>query len=95
MIPVIVYIIVILIMAITALNRMGTVSRKSYALVFLGVFFFIISDSTLAINKFSFPVPMAHFWIMGTYATSQYLIINGLLTSNEKNYKANNGSGNL
>ncbi|WP_394330145.1 lysoplasmalogenase family protein [Arenibacter latericius] len=34
-------------------------------------------------NKFNFPVPLSHFWIMGTYAISQYLIVNGLLVSNE------------
>ncbi|MDX1365389.1 MAG: lysoplasmalogenase [Arenibacter latericius] len=83
MIPVIIYIMVILVMAITSSNRMGMVSRKSFVLVLIGALFFILSDSILAINKFNFPVPLSHFWIMSTYAISQYLIVNGLLVSNE------------
>lgn len=83
MIPVMIYIVAILIMAITASNRMLNVGKRSYTLVLLGAFLFIISDSILAINKFNFPVPMANLWIMGTYSISQYLIINGLLASKE------------
>jgi uncharacterized membrane protein YhhN len=83
MIPVIIYIIAILTMAITSQNRMGRVPRRSYILVLLGASFFIISDSILAIDKFHFTVPWAHFLVMGTYSASQYLIVNGLLVSNE------------
>ncbi|MDX1328258.1 MAG: lysoplasmalogenase [Arenibacter sp.] len=83
MVPVIIYIIAILVMAITSSNRKAEVGMKSYSLVLLGAIFFIISDSILAINKFNTPVPMANFWIMSTYAASQYLIVNGLLASNE------------
>lgn len=83
MFPVILYIIAILVMAITSLNRMGMVSNKSYILVFLGAFIFIISDSILAINKFSFDIPWGGFWVMATYATAQFLIIYGLLASKE------------
>ncbi|MCM4168316.1 lysoplasmalogenase [Arenibacter sp. H213] len=89
MIPVSIYIIAILTMAITSQNRMGNVSRQSYILVLLGAFFFIISDSILAIDKFHVSVPKAHFLIMGTYAISQYLIVNGLLASIDQNIKEN------
>lgn len=79
LIPVIVYMLVILTMVLTSTMRKDNVSNKSYNLVFLGAFFFVISDSFLAINKFYQPVPLSKIIIMSTYSLAQYLIVLGLL----------------
>ena len=79
LIPVILYIFMILMMALSAYGRKGRVNLQSYTWVFIGALFFIASDSFLAIDKFLFTVPYAHFLVMGTYATAQYLIMKGIL----------------
>ena len=78
-IPVIFYVAVILFMALAAFGRKGKVRQYSFNLVFWGALFFIASDSILAINKFLIVVPYSHLLIMGTYATAQYLITQGVL----------------
>ncbi|MCY7411231.1 MAG: lysoplasmalogenase [Chitinophagales bacterium] len=79
LVPVIVYMCVILMMGLTALNRFGKVSSISFKEVFAGAIFFMLSDSLLAINKFSQPIPSASFLIMFTYILAQYLIVKGML----------------
>lgn len=81
LIPVAIYMLVILTMAFSASRRKGSVSYNSYLLVLIGAIFFIISDSLIAINKFSSPVPLSNILIMSTYAIAQYLIVLGLLLS--------------
>lgn len=78
-IPVIFYIVIILMMALSAFGRKGKVSRHSFTLVFIGALFFMVSDSVLAINKFLTDVPYSHIIIMGTYATAQFMITKGIL----------------
>lgn len=82
-IPVIIYILGILAMAITAYSRKDQVGPTSFKLVFIGAVFFILSDSILAINKFLITVPGSHILVMGTYATAQYLIVRGLLANKD------------
>ena len=79
LVPVVLYVLVILAMAVASFGRKGMVTPKSFTMVFLGALFFIISDSVLAINKFTDSVPYAHILVMGTYATAQYLITKGIL----------------
>ncbi|MCB0463551.1 MAG: lysoplasmalogenase [Flavobacteriaceae bacterium] len=79
LIPVIIYMLAILTMAVTAALRKGNVSNLSYNLVFIGVLLFLISDSILAINKFYEKVPYEHILIMSTYAFAQYCIVMGVL----------------
>ncbi|NER14718.1 lysoplasmalogenase [Leptobacterium flavescens] len=81
MLPVIIYILVILFMAITSVKRYGRVNKNSFLLVFAGALFFLASDSILALNKFLTEIPLSHIWVMGTYAAAQFLIVKGLLTS--------------
>lgn len=78
-IPVIFYIAIILMMALTAFGRKGKVPTHSFNLVFVGALFFMASDSILAINKFLTPFPYSHLLIMGTYAAAQFMIIKGIL----------------
>ncbi len=84
-IPVMIYALVLTIMVLQALFRFGFTSRRSFALIFIGALFFMISDSALAINKFMQPLPMASLLIMSTYITAQYLIVEGAIAhSSEK-----------
>jgi uncharacterized membrane protein YhhN len=79
LIPVIIYMLVILSMSTAAFLRKGNTPKLSYILVFLGAITFMISDSTLALNKFYTPLAYSHISIMATYALAQYLIIIGIL----------------
>lgn len=77
--PVCVYALVITLMALAALNRWQRVPHRSFTWVFLGALLFVVSDSLIALDKFSLEIPWAHGWIMLTYMAAQYLIVMGLL----------------
>lgn len=81
LIPVGIYMVVILIMAIVAYLRKGVVVNSSYQLVLVGALFFILSDSIIALNKFYQPLTGSNISIILTYALAQYLIVNGILKS--------------
>ena len=77
--PVIMYATVILTMLAGAINRRMKVNKTSFWLVLAGAILFIISDSTIAVNKFSHPFPSSGIVIMVTYIAAQYLIITGYI----------------
>ncbi|MBJ7881239.1 lysoplasmalogenase [Gelidibacter salicanalis] len=79
MMPVIIYMLVILLMVITAYIRHKKVAEKSFILVFFGALLFVISDSILAVNKFYMPIQFSGVYIMLTYALAQYFIVLGVL----------------
>ncbi len=83
-IPVMIYALVLTIMVLQALFRFGFTSKRSFALIFTGALFFMISDSALAINKFMQPLPMASLLIMSTYITAQFLIVEGAIVHADK-----------
>jgi uncharacterized membrane protein YhhN len=85
--PVILYALVLMLMVINALFRYGYTNAKSFWMVFTGAVLFLISDSTLAINKFLEPVNNGVLIIMSTYILAQYLIIAGLIEHAHKNAK--------
>ena len=78
-IPVIVYTVVLLAMLAAAISRYKKVSLVSYYLVLTGAVLFVISDSLLAINKFSHPFKGSSALIMSTYLTGQFLILIGYI----------------
>jgi uncharacterized membrane protein YhhN len=78
-IPVIAYALVILLMLSGAINRIEKVSRKSYFLVLAGAILFVLSDSAIAINKFSNQFEYSSLVIMSTYITAQFLIVTGYI----------------
>ena len=78
-IPVILYTIVILTMLAGAINRKEKVNLMSYTMVLAGAIFFVISDSVIAINKFSNKFESAETIIMSTYIIAQYLIVSGYI----------------
>jgi uncharacterized membrane protein YhhN len=77
--PVILYSIVILTMLVGAINRLEKVNRTSYYMVLTGAILFVLSDSSIAINKFGHPFESSGLLIMSTYIVAQYLIIAGYI----------------
>jgi uncharacterized membrane protein YhhN len=77
--PVIIYAIVILTMLSGAINRKDKVNQRSYLLVLGGAILFVISDSAIAINKFSLQFESSGIVIMSTYILAQYLIVTGYI----------------
>ncbi len=75
--PVTVYTVVILSMLLAAVNREKKVNRQSFLLVLAGAILFVLSDSMIAINKFSQPFELARIAILSSYFTAQYLIALG------------------
>lgn len=78
-VPVIFYAIVILTMLSGSINRLEKVNRPSYWLVLAGAVLFVISDSLIAVNKFSCHIEYSRIWVMATYISAQYLIIIGYI----------------
>ena len=83
-IPVSIYATVISIMLLFAFNGLLVWEKPGNLLIFLGAFFFVVSDSILALNKFYHPIPKSSFFIMLTYLLAQYLIVLGVLKLNPK-----------
>lgn len=79
LVPVILYIVVILSMALSAFIREKQLNNASYFLVLLGAILFVISDSILALNKFYKPILYPQVSIMLTYGLAQFLITLGIL----------------
>jgi uncharacterized membrane protein YhhN len=77
--PVIIYAFVILTMLAAAINRFKKVNKISYWLVLAGAILFVISDSVIAVNKFSQPIKASSLIIMSTYITAQFLITLGFI----------------
>lgn len=78
-IPVMLYMFVISLMAILAAYRYHRVNLLSFRLILIGAVFFVISDATLALNKFVEPFSSAGIIIMSTYMIAQYLITLGAI----------------
>jgi uncharacterized membrane protein YhhN len=79
MIPVIIYAVVILTMLASAINRLRKVNRLSYYLLLAGAILFVLSDSAIAINKFTWVFDYSGPIIMSTYLAGQYLIVTGYI----------------
>jgi uncharacterized membrane protein YhhN len=77
--PVTIYTVVILTMLAGAVNRKEKVNPQSYQMVLLGAILFVVSDSMIAINKFTQPFELARVAIMTSYITAQYLIVIGCI----------------
>ena len=72
--PVAIYALAIVSMALMALNMSGRVSGRVFGGLFLGVALFVLSDTLIAFNKFDAPIPYARLSIMVTYIAAQLLI---------------------
>ncbi len=79
--PVTIYSIVIYLMVLLAFSREGRIPNNSYWIVLAGAILFVLSDSLIAISRFSGPditIPWAAIWIMLTYTAAQGLIVWGI-----------------
>lgn len=73
-VPVAIYAVAIVTMAVGAFNLRGLISREHFLGLMAGVLLFVLSDSLIAINKFGEGVPYARVLIMVTYLSGQYFI---------------------
>ncbi len=82
-IPVFVYSLAIGGMVVSVLNLKGEIPQRFFLMIITGALLFMISDSIIAINKFSLSVtiPFASVWIMAFYILGQYLIVRGSVGS--------------
>jgi uncharacterized membrane protein YhhN len=85
-IPVMAYAFVILTMLSASISRFNKVSRTSYWLVLCGAVLFVLSDSLIAVNKFTYPFNGARVVIMSTYVTGQFLIVWGYVKQHRKDF---------
>lgn len=79
-IPVVVYSLAIVLMAIGALNLKGKTSEPVFKWIFIGAILFVISDSLIGLNKFrgdDFQIPLVRILIMSFYLSGQYLLAKG------------------
>lgn len=79
-IPVIIYSLAIVLMAIGALNLFGKAPKYVFKWIFIGAILFVISDSLIGLNKFrgdDFQIPLVRILIMGFYLSGQYLLAKG------------------
>lgn len=86
-IPVIFYGLVILTMLAAAINRYYKSEKTSYYMVLAGAILFVVSDSLLAINKFSFSFASSAITVMASYVLAQFLIITGYLVQERKSLR--------
>lgn len=79
MIPVALYILVLCIALVYAINRYGMCSLRSFGLVLTGTLFFVLSDTLLAFNHFeAWTFNNAGFWVLLTYGMAQLCIVLGI-----------------
>jgi uncharacterized membrane protein YhhN len=78
-IPVVVYGLVITGMALSAINRYQVVGKRTFQWVLAGALLFVLSDSMIALDKFTYALPLARTWILLTYMAAQYLLVGGTL----------------
>lgn len=72
--PATIYMLVILVMAWQAAGRWLEIGSTSALLAMVGALLFVVSDSTLALNRFRRPFPSAQAIVLGTYYAAQWLI---------------------
>ena len=77
--PVMIYAMVILAMLASAIDRLRKVNLMSFRLVLAGAILFVISDSAIAVNKFTWDFNYSGPVIMSTYLVAQYLLVKGFL----------------
>ena len=85
-IPVLIYALTILTMLTAAINRRNKVNRLSFWMVFIGASLFVVSDSAIAVNRFSNSIKSSEWIIMTTYIAAQYLIITGYIRQHKNKF---------
>jgi uncharacterized membrane protein YhhN len=75
--PVAVYVLAIAVMASWAVSRATVLADGPAWAVAVGAISFLISDATLAINRFVMPLPHSAVWVLTTYYAAQCLMVMG------------------
>ena len=87
-IPVLIYAAVILSMLLTAVSCYGKIPTHSFRLIVSGALLFVISDTTIALSKFTSLFEsnqhIARLIIMSLYGCAQFLIVKGYICMNKK-----------
>ena len=78
-VPVILYFTAILFMVLTALSQWDRLQSYGSKMVFFGAALFMISDSLIALSKFSNPIVLSGFFVMATYIIGQWFIVEGMI----------------
>ncbi len=81
-IPVVLYAVVICSMLLCSMHVFLKVKSPANLYFLSGATLFVVSDSLLAINKFSHPLPLAGILIMLSYCAAQYFIVCGVMGDN-------------
>jgi len=76
--PVLVYCLVLATKGSLALILVWQMPNVTTAMVAAGALVFMMSDLTLAINRFVKPIHQAHLWVMSSYALAQAMMVFGL-----------------
>jgi uncharacterized membrane protein YhhN len=77
--PLTIYLTIIATMGVITVLTLGTSS--GVVLLMLGAIMFMVSDSTLAYNKFKKEIRFERIIVMSTYIIAQFMIIQGVLLS--------------
>lgn len=78
-VPVIIYATILLMMLAAAMNRFYKSRKDSYFLTLSGAVLFVISDSVIAIDRFTYHFKSSTLIIMLAYITAQFLIAMGYI----------------
>jgi uncharacterized membrane protein YhhN len=82
-VPVVIYLTVIMLMAISAVLADSPDNK-----ILLGAILFVISDSLIATNKFLLPLAYEGLLIMSTYYGAQYFLLSGVITKDKQDAAA-------
>ena len=85
-IPVAIYTAVIIIMVLAAINRNSITNKDSYNNCLMGALLFMLSDMTLALNKFFMQIDYAGLYLIVLYMAGQYLIMKGSISHLENRH---------
>jgi uncharacterized membrane protein YhhN len=77
--PVSVYVLAIAVMASWAVSRATVLADGPAWAVAVGAICFLVSDATLAVNRFVMPLPHSAVWVLTTYYAAQCLLVMGWL----------------
>ena len=78
MLPVLIYAVVIGCMLLASLHAYNKWMIPANRYLVTGALLFVVSDSILAINKFSVPIPAGGALVMLSYCAAQYYIVTGV-----------------
>lgn len=78
-ISIMIYAIVVSLMLFVSIQINLSRQNKASRLIVLGAFFFVLSNSLLAVNKFYSPIYLYSLLVMSTYLSAQFLLVYGIV----------------